>query len=128
MTDGSGGSRGAGTGGPGSKGPASRGTKGPADAGELEALRSEIDQLDVQIVRLLNHRARLGLQAGQAKVRTGRPVADSEREREVLVRVAMANDGPMPQDALLALYRHLIETIKRLEELEDSRPQGDSNG
>jgi len=30
----------------------------------------------------------------------------------------MANEGPIPQDALLALYRKLIETIKRLEEPE----------
>jgi len=30
----------------------------------------------------------------------------------------MANNGPIPQDALLALYRKLIETIKRLEEPE----------
>jgi hypothetical protein len=37
-----------------------------------------------------------------------------------MVRVAMANNGPLPQDALLALYRTLIETIRRLEELEKS--------
>ncbi len=106
----------------------SGGSKSSAEPGELEALRSQIDDLDAQIVRLLNRRARLGLQAGRAKVRSGRPVADSEREREVLVRVAMANDGPLPQDAILALYRHLIETIKRLEELEGIGPKGDSNG
>jgi chorismate mutase/prephenate dehydratase len=104
-----------------------RGSKDITEPGELEALRSEIDELDVQIVKLLNRRARLGLQAGHAKVASGRPVADSEREREVLVRVAMANDGPMPQDALLALYRQLIETIKRLEELEGVGSEGDSN-
>ncbi len=40
----------------------------------------------------------------------------------------MANDGPLPQDALLALYRQLIETIKRLEELEGIGSEGDSNG
>ena len=105
----------------------SRGPNGSTESGELDALRSQIDELDVQIVKLLNRRARLGLQAGNAKVRSGRPVADSEREREVLVRVAMANDGPMPQDALLALYRGLIETIKRLEELQDSGSEGGSN-
>ena len=107
------------------------GPKGPArgiEPGELETLRAEIDALDVQIVRLLNRRARLGLQAGSVKARDGRPVADSEREREVLVRVAMANDGPMPQDALLALYRQLIETIKRLEELEGPATDEDSHG
>lgn len=104
------------------------GSNGSAEQGDLEALRSQIDDLDVQIVKLLNRRARLGLGAGHAKVRNGQPVADSEREREVLVRVAMANDGPLPQDALLALYRQLIETIKRLEELEGIRSEEDSNG
>lgn len=104
------------------------GSKGSTEAGHLEELRSQIDELDVQIVKLLNRRARLGLAAGNAKSRSGRPVADSEREREVLVRVAMANDGPLPQDALLALYRQLIETIKRLEELEGVGSEGDSNG
>jgi chorismate mutase/prephenate dehydratase len=87
---------------------------------DLDALRSEIDALDREIVGLLNRRARLGLQAGKAKVMSGRPITDKEREREVMVRVAMANDGPLPQDALLALYRQLIETIRRLEELEKS--------
>jgi chorismate mutase len=106
----------------------SGGSKDFTEPGELEALRSQIDDLDVQIVRLLNDRARLGLQAGRAKVRSGRPVADSEREREVLVRVAMANDGPMPQDAVLALFHQLIETIKRLEELEGVGSKEDSNG
>ena len=95
---------------------------------ELDALRSQIDALDVEIVRLLNQRARLGLRAGKAKVARGRPVADSEREREVLVRVAMANDGPIPQDSLLAFYRQLIDTIKRLEELEHSGSNEGSDG
>ena len=87
---------------------------------DLDALRSEIDALDREIVGLLNRRARLGLQAGKAKVMSGRPITDKEREREVMVRVAMANDGPLPQDALLALFRQLIDTIRRLEELEKS--------
>jgi hypothetical protein len=40
----------------------------------------------------------------------------------------MANDGPMPQDAVLALFHQLIETIKRLEELEGVGSKEDSNG
>jgi chorismate mutase/prephenate dehydratase len=87
---------------------------------DLDTLRAEIDALDREIVGLLNRRARLGLEAGKAKTRNGRPITDSEREREVLVRIAMANEGPLPQDALLALYRSLIDTIKRLEEIEKS--------
>ena len=87
---------------------------------DLDALRAEIDAVDREIVGMLNRRAKLGLDAGRAKVASGLPIADSEREREVLVRVAMANNGPLPQDALLALYRKLMETIRRLEEIEKS--------
>ena len=87
---------------------------------DLDALRAEIDAVDREIVGLLNRRAKLGLDAGRAKVRNGLPITDADREREVLVRVAMANNGPLPQDALLALYRQLIDTIKRLEEIEKS--------
>jgi chorismate mutase/prephenate dehydratase len=90
---------------------------------DLDSLRAEIDAVDREIVALLNRRARLGLDAGRAKVRNGMPITDSDREREVLVRVAMANDGPLPQDALLALYRKLMETIRRLEEIEKSGPK-----
>jgi chorismate mutase len=87
---------------------------------DLDSLRGQIDSLDREIVRLLNERARLGLEAGRIKVKSGKPISDQDREREVLVRVAMANGGPLPQDALLGLYRQLIETIKRLEELHKS--------
>jgi len=90
---------------------------------DLDALRAEIDAVDREIVGLLNRRAKLGLEAGRAQVRNGLPITDSDREREVLVRVAMANNGPLPQDALLALYRKLMETIRRLEEIEKSGPK-----
>jgi chorismate mutase len=91
---------------------------------DLDTLREQIDALDREIVRLLNDRARLGLVAGQIKVQKGRPISDQDREKEVLVRIAMANEGPLPQDALLSFYRQLIETIKRLEELQKSGKAG----
>jgi len=53
---------------------------------DLDALRSEIDALDREIVSLLNRRARLGLAAGKAKLQSGRPITDTDREREVMVR------------------------------------------
>jgi len=90
---------------------------------DLDALRAEIDALDREIVDLLNRRARLGLRAARAKVGRGRPIVDLERERDVLIRVAMANDGPIPQDALLALYRKIMDTTTRLEEIETSGPK-----
>lgn len=83
---------------------------------DLEAIRREIDELDRQLVELLSRRAELGLRAGRAKAGAGLPIADDRREREVLARVAAANRGPLSDADLLALYRELIETIRRLEE------------
>ena len=84
---------------------------------ELDALRLRIDELDRAIVRLLNERATLALEAGRAKAAAGRDgVRDPEREREVLLRIAMANEGPLPQADLVDLYRRLIDALIALEE------------
>ena len=103
--------------------PEGGGGRGPAglhpagtDSAELRRLRRRIDALDRRIVGLLNERARLGIEVGAAKSAAGRrAVLDVEREREVLLRVAMANPGPLPQADLLAVYRRLILATRRLE-------------
>jgi chorismate mutase/prephenate dehydratase len=88
---------------------------------ELEALRARIDELDRAIVERLNERARLALDAGRLKAAAGRDgVRDHEREREVLLRVAMANEGPIPQADLVEIYRRVIEAVVALEEREQS--------
>ena len=88
---------------------------------ELEALRARIDELDRAIVERLNERARLALEAGRLKAAAGRDgVRDPEREREVLLRVAMANEGPLPQADLVEIYRLVIESVVALEERQRS--------
>ena len=83
---------------------------------ELARLRAEIDELDRELVALLNRRAEAARAAGRAKVAAGRrAVRDDGREREVLLRVAMANEGPLPQADLLAIYRRLFRAMRALE-------------
>jgi chorismate mutase len=66
----------------------------PAESAELRRLRRRIDSLDRKIVGLLNERAELGREVGRAKAAAGRrAIRDAEREREVLLRVSMANPG-----------------------------------
>jgi len=88
-----------------------------ADARELLRLRRRIDALDRRTVTLLNERTQLGLEVGRVKASAGqRSVRDSEREREILLRVSMSNAGPLPQADLLALFRRLMAATRRLEE------------
>ena len=83
---------------------------------ELRRLRRRIDALDRRIIKLLNDRAELARGVGRAKAAMGRrAIRDVDREREILLRVAMANEGPMPQTDLLALYRRLFSATRALE-------------
>jgi chorismate mutase / prephenate dehydratase len=87
-----------------------------AAAVELDAIRDRIDELDARIVELLNERAVLGRAAGRAKALAGRrAIHDPERERKVLLRVAMANAGPLAQADLLSIYRRIVSATRRLE-------------
>jgi chorismate mutase/prephenate dehydratase len=93
---------------------------------ELARLRRRIDALDRRIVGLLNERAELGREVGREKVAAGRrAIRDAAREREVLLRVTMANAGPIPQADLLAIYRRLIAATRALEARDRAREPRD---
>ena len=99
---------------------------------ELRRLRRRIDALDRKLVALLNERANLAREAGRAKSAAGRrAIRDADREREVLLRVTIANEGPMPQADLLALYRRLFVATRALETRDrerDGRAPGRERG
>jgi chorismate mutase/prephenate dehydratase len=91
-------------------------TKREPETAELRRLRQRIDALDRRIVGLLNERAELAREVGRAKAALGRrAIRDGDREREVLLRVTMANQGPLGQADLLALYRRLMAATRALE-------------
>jgi chorismate mutase/prephenate dehydratase len=98
----------------------------PRVSTELARLRLEIDSLDRRIVELINQRNELVRAVGQEKLAMGRRfVRDREREREVLLRVSIANAGPTPQADLLAIFRRLIASARSLETAERERLRRD---
>jgi len=97
----------------------------PPDSSDLRRLREEIDALDRRIVQLLNERVTLTVAVGHEKTRLGRrAIRDAQREREVLLRVSISNEGPLPQADLLAIYRRLIASVRALEARERARAAG----
>lgn len=101
----------------------------PASSPELARLRAEIDDLDRRIVSLVNQRAELVRAVGHEKAAIGRrAIRDRDREREVLLRVSIHNEGPTPQADLLAIYRRLIASARSLELAERARLRHDEDG
>jgi chorismate mutase-like protein len=82
---------------------------------DIESWRTEIDQLDQELLRLLNMRARLAVKVGVLKASAGLPLYDPERERAVLQKLQQANTGPLEPNAVAKLFRRIIRESKRVE-------------
>ncbi|MSQ22987.1 MAG: prephenate dehydratase [Chloroflexi bacterium] len=86
------------------------------DTNNLETARAEIDQIDAEVVRLLNDRARLAQRIGTAKNSASKAIYAPDREHEVLANVTAAGaDGPLTDRQLTAIYRQVISACRALE-------------
>ena len=74
----------------------------------LDDFRKKIDELDHKLVKLLNERARVVVDIGKLKTRTDKPVYAPDREKEVFERITQANEGPLPDKCLMAIWRELM--------------------
>jgi chorismate mutase/prephenate dehydratase len=81
----------------------------------LIKLRQQIDSLDKNIVELLNKRAKITLDVGQAKKSQGKSIYCPDREREILRRIALLSRGPVKPAALEAIYREIMSSSLSLE-------------
>jgi chorismate mutase len=89
-------------------------TSGEAKVGEL---RSRIDQIDDQLMKLLNSRSACAVEIGRIKRRLGLPVYQPEREKWILERVEKNNPGPLDSGALRRVFERVIDESRRLERL-----------
>ncbi len=74
----------------------------------LEELRHKIDRIDLQLVELLNERARVVVEIGKHKNKTAKPVYAPDREKQVFEKISGANKGPLPDCCLKAIWRELM--------------------
>jgi chorismate mutase/prephenate dehydratase len=81
----------------------------------LSDCRDQIDQLDQELVRLLNHRAELAKQIGGLKIRSGEPIYSPSREEEVIRRAVAGNAGPLPGSVVRAVFREIISGCRALQ-------------
>ena len=82
---------------------------------QLAELRGQIDELDAQIVKLLNHRAEVVLQVGKLKQNSALSIYAPHREKQVLDRIRTLNTGPLPDSVLEAIYREMMSGSLLLE-------------
>jgi chorismate mutase len=83
---------------------------------ELADWRSRIDELNLELVRILGKRAECALAIAELKKKKMLPVLDAARERQVLETVLARNPGPLPDESVRRIFECIMAEHRRLEE------------
>ncbi len=71
--------------------------------------RTRIDKIDSEILRLLNERAGIALEVGEAKTAGDTSLCDPDRERDVLRRLSEENSGPFEDQHIANIFQRIID-------------------
>jgi len=77
--------------------------------------RKRIDEIDLQLVKLLNERAQCAVEIGHIKKTLNLPAWQPQREAEILRNVVKANAGPLDDAAIRRLFERIIDEARSLE-------------
>lgn len=72
-------------------------------------MRRRVDEVDINIVRLLNKRLEIVLDIREAKISAGLPYKDLQRELEILNKVIKYNSGPMSDEKLQEVFKTILK-------------------
>lgn len=82
----------------------------------LKELRGKVDVINLQLLELLNQRARVVSEIGKVNSNLGNPFYDPVREGEMLQALEMANQGPFSNDTIKALFKEIFRASLAFEE------------
>jgi len=86
-------------------------------ASSLRNLRTQIDKLDLQILKLVNERAGVAAEIGKLKNDQASEVFSPAREEEVLHNVLEANKGPLDPQTVRAIFREIMSGSRALQKV-----------
>src|SRR5579862_2500400 len=86
-------------------------------AAAMKSLRTHIDRLDLQILKLVNERAALACQIGKIKNDQGAEVFSPPREEEVLQNVIQSSKGPLEESTVRAIFREIMSGSRALQKV-----------
>ena len=81
----------------------------------IRELRSRVDEVDRELIRILNERARIVQEIVAIKAEAGKPLFDPKREEEILRKVAEENEGPIYDSSMREIFELILHRIRDLE-------------
>ncbi len=77
--------------------------------------RSQIDELDQQLVKLINKRAECALAIGRLKSNSDMPVYEPGRERIIFDNIARNNAGPLSTIQMRQIFERLVDVMRQIQ-------------
>ncbi len=87
----------------------------------IDEIRTAIDRLDDELLKIFNQRAALALKIGEIKKVSGLAIYDPEREKKIFLRMKRENPGPLDDQAIVRLFERVIDESRRLERIMTSK-------
>ena len=85
---------------------------------EIGDWRTQIDELDEQIVGLISKRAEAARAIGLLKRGSAMPIYEPKREQEVFAHVRAINPGPLGDAEMLHVYERIMDVMRTLQRQE----------
>ena len=82
---------------------------------DIEDWRRKIDEVDLQLVRLINQRAQCAQEIGKLKRDSAMPIYEPDREKIIFENIARANGGPLSDVQLRQVYERLVDVMRQLQ-------------
>ena len=84
---------------------------------KIQDIRSKIDLIDNQLLKLINRRGELAIKIGQEKSRknSSKHFHVPHRERAIIERIRQNNKGPLPGESLESVFREIFSATLALE-------------
>ncbi|KPC99703.1 bifunctional 3-deoxy-7-phosphoheptulonate synthase/chorismate mutase [Geobacillus sp. BCO2] len=74
----------------------------------LDELRARVDEINLQLLKLINERGRLVQEIGKIKEAQGTHRYDPVRERKMLDLISEHNDGPFETSTLQHIFKEIF--------------------
>ena len=84
---------------------------------DINHWRKRIDEIDLQLAKLLSERSQCVIEIGKIKRQQQLPVYDPQREKEILEKLLRDNRGPLENEALKRLFERILDESRRVERI-----------
>ena len=81
----------------------------------LEEFRSELDKINLELLKILSRRAAITVKVGELKRVSGAPIHQPGRERQIIDRLIAKNPGPLSPEHIRRIFTEIISVGSALQ-------------